>query len=124
MQHEEDFEQDCISFINILAICQRFIDIGSIGVKIVYGNGKQLKQDSDVYAMFKEHTGLKDIHVYVEEDRAEQPVPLRMPYYKLHQGTSNFYFLIYISPFWFLHMKAICASFLLISKVASQFTFT
>ncbi|XP_052184492.1 uncharacterized protein LOC127796400 isoform X3 [Diospyros lotus] len=77
---DNDFQQDCSSFIDILSICGKFLDIYSVGVKIFYGDGKQLNGDADVYAMFNDHKGISDIHVYVEEDKELDVVPYRLPY--------------------------------------------
>ncbi|XP_052188144.1 uncharacterized protein LOC127798577 isoform X3 [Diospyros lotus] len=77
---DNDFQRDCSSFIDILSICQKFMDIYSVGVNISYGDGKQLTGDADVYAMFNDHKGIRDIHLYVEEDTEMDVVPFRLPH--------------------------------------------
>ena len=98
---DNDFQQDSSSFINILSICGKFLDIYSVGVKIISGDGKQLNGDADVYAMFIDHKGISDIHVYVEEDRELDVVPFRLPHDNANPGIylstllSTFYHYIY-----------------------------
>lgn len=77
---DNDFQRDCSSFIDILNICQKFMDIYSSGVKISYGDGKQLTGDADVYVMFNDHKGIRDIHIYVEEDTEMDVIPFRLPH--------------------------------------------
>ena len=70
------------------------MDISSNGVKMFYGNHKYLKIDADVYLMFIEHEGLRNIYVYAEEDKAAPPIPFRMPYDESNQALCNL--LIYL----------------------------
>ena len=74
---EKDFDEDS-SFLDILKICKKFIDIYSVGIKITDGDGRQLRDDEDVMAMLKEHEDVVCLHVYLEEDKTAQPLSFKM----------------------------------------------
>ena len=75
--------------------------IYSVGAKIFYGDRKQRNGNVDVYAIFNDHKGISDIHVYVEKDRELDVVSFRLPYDNPTPGIylstllSTFYHYIY-----------------------------
>lgn len=75
---ENDFNEDS-SFLDILNLCKKFIDIYSVGIKVTDGHGRPLRNDKDVMAMLKEHEVIPCIHVYLEEDKKARPLNFMMP---------------------------------------------
>ncbi|KAK9155361.1 hypothetical protein Sjap_002841 [Stephania japonica] len=87
--HEENFSKDSC-FLDILAICKKFIDVYSIGFKVTDGDGRLLKGDQDVMIMLKEHEMEKDIPVYLEKDEMGKPLSFRLPHDDLNLGSCSY----------------------------------
>ena len=85
---EKDFNEDS-SFLDILNLCKRFINIYSIGIKITDGDGRPLRTDKDIMAMLKEHEDVHYLHVYLEEDKITQPLSFKMPQDNPYLGSLN-----------------------------------
>nr|GMD54306.1 uncharacterized protein LOC110657485 [Ipomoea batatas] len=75
---EKDFNEDS-SFLDILNLCKKFLDIYSVGIKVTDGDGRPLKNDRDVLAMVMNHEHVNCIHVYMEVDQNAQPLSFKMP---------------------------------------------
>nr|GLL16865.1 uncharacterized protein LOC110673961 [Ipomoea trifida] len=75
---EKDFNEDS-SFLDILNLCKKFVDIYSVGIKVTDGDGRPLKNDRDVLAMVMNHEHVNCIHVYMEVDQNAQPLSFKMP---------------------------------------------
>ncbi|XP_075515420.1 uncharacterized protein LOC142550066 [Primulina tabacum] len=75
---ERDFTDDT-SFLEILNICKKFIDIYSVGYKVSDGDGETLRNDKDLLAMLKEHEYVENIHIYVDVDESAQPLLFKLP---------------------------------------------
>ncbi|KAK9155791.1 hypothetical protein Sjap_003271 [Stephania japonica] len=87
--HEENFSKDSC-FLDILAICKKFIDVYSIGFKVTDGDGRLLKGDQDVMIMLKEHEMEKDIPVYLEKDEMGKPLSFRLPHDDLNLDSCSY----------------------------------
>ncbi|XP_073039246.1 uncharacterized protein [Primulina eburnea] len=75
---ERDFTDDS-SFLEILNICKKFIDIYSVGFKVTDGDGKPLRNDKDLLAMLNEHEYVDNIEIYVDVDETAQPLLFELP---------------------------------------------
>ncbi|XP_042396477.1 uncharacterized protein LOC121986582 [Zingiber officinale] len=75
---ERDFTEDS-SFLDILNICKKFIDIYSVGFKVTDADGKLLRNDKDLLAMLKEHEDVENIEIYLDVDETAQPLHFKMP---------------------------------------------
>ncbi|XP_075480575.1 uncharacterized protein LOC142521232 [Primulina tabacum] len=75
---ERDFTDDS-SFLEILNICKKFIDIYSVGFKVMDGDGKTLRNYKDLLAMLKEHEYVENIDIYVDVDETAQPLLFKLP---------------------------------------------
>lgn len=95
LEHEEnDFNEDS-SFLDILNICKTFVDIYSVGISIIDGDGKPLKTDRDVVALIEIHEYCPKIHVYLEVDPRAKPLTFKLPQDQQNLGTfSSFHYYI------------------------------
>ncbi|XP_073306514.1 uncharacterized protein [Primulina huaijiensis] len=75
---ERDFIDDS-SFLEILNICKKFIDIYFVGFKVTDGDGKPLRNDKDLLAMLNEHEYVDNIDIYVDVDETAQPLLFKLP---------------------------------------------
>ncbi|GLT25939.1 hypothetical protein SLA2020_010370 [Shorea laevis] len=80
---------DEFSYLDLLGICKRHIDIYSIGVRITYGKGKRLGGDGDIVSMFAKYKGVKEIHIFVKEDESMKPISFRVPSFQGDKSTNN-----------------------------------
>ncbi|XP_057796375.1 uncharacterized protein LOC131012436 isoform X2 [Salvia miltiorrhiza] len=76
--HENGFNEDS-SFLDILSICKKFIDIYSVGIKISDGDARPLKSDRDVLAMLIRHEDVPCINVHIYEDPTVAPLSFKLP---------------------------------------------
>ncbi|CAH9105716.1 unnamed protein product [Cuscuta epithymum] len=75
---ENDFNEDS-SFLDILNLCKKFVDIYSVGFKVSDGDGVPVKCDMDVMALLDKNEGVPCIDLYLENDKKAKPLGFRMP---------------------------------------------
>ncbi|KAG6503480.1 hypothetical protein ZIOFF_035795 [Zingiber officinale] len=85
---ERDFTEDS-SFLDILNICKKFIDIYSVGFKVTDADGKLLRNDKDLLAMLKAHEDVENIEIYLDVDETAQPLHFKMPQDNPSFGRDN-----------------------------------
>ncbi|GLT82429.1 hypothetical protein SLE2022_008010 [Rubroshorea leprosula] len=77
------------SYLDLLGICKRHIDIYSFGVKITYGRRKRVGGDGDIVSIFSEYKGVKEIHIFVKQDESMKPISFRVPSFQGDKSTNN-----------------------------------
>lgn len=75
---EYDFTEDS-SFLDIMNMCRKFIDIYTDRFIVTDGDGRRLKNDKDLLYMLEEHHGVENIDIYLELDENGQPLLFKMP---------------------------------------------
>ena len=91
---EKNFSPDsCL--LDILSICERFIDIYSVGFKLADGDERPLNRDEDVMAMLKEHEDIMTVHVYLDENETTQPLSFKIPRDNPNLGSFNLSFMLF-----------------------------
>ncbi|CAH9125368.1 unnamed protein product, partial [Cuscuta epithymum] len=75
---EYDFNEDS-SFLDILNLCKKYVDIYSVGIKVTDGDGIPVKCDKDVMALLDKNEGVPCIDLYLEKDRKAKPLGFKMP---------------------------------------------
>ncbi|CAH9103239.1 unnamed protein product [Cuscuta europaea] len=82
--HEKDFSEDNC-FLDILAMCHKLVDVYSVGIKIIDGDGRPLRCDLGVTNMLKQHAGRENIYIYLYRDDTRPPFS-----YKLLEHNREF----------------------------------
>ena len=98
MCQEPNFGDDSI-YLDVLAVCKKLCDIYSVGFKLYYVNRKILSDDNSVMQMLHEFQGMRDIHVYMENDEKARPCPYILP--NLNEGIEFPYLYVY----YLFHLK-------------------